>query len=168
MELIKNIKNVISKEIAVIIGGALFIALLSKIAMFLPFTPVPVTMQTLATLLVAAALGKKGALSVITYIAMGLMGLPVLNVGLLTGGYLIGFVIAAYLIGYLFESKIVNNIYTAFIAFCGGELIILTTGSLWLMMFTEHAFAAGFFPFLLGGLFKVCLATFITKKIKKW
>ena len=168
MELIKNIKNVISKEIAVIIGGALFIALLSKIAMFLPFTPVPVTMQTLATLLVAAALGKKGALSVITYIAMGLMGLPVLNVGLLTGGYLIGFVIAAYLIGYLFESKTVNNIYTAFIAFCGGELIILTVGSLWLMMFTEHAFAAGFFPFLLGGLFKVCLATYITKKIKRW
>ncbi len=168
MELVQKIKNVISKELSAIIGGALFIALLSKIAMFLPFNPVPVTMQTLATLLVAAALGRKGALSVLTYIAMGLMGLPVLNAGMFTAGYLLGFVIAAYFIGYLFEAKIIKNVYTAFLAFTAGELIILTTGSLWLMMLTEHAFALGFYPFLLGGLFKVCLATYITKKIKKW
>lgn len=168
MELVKTIKNVISKEIAAIIGGALFIALLAKIALYLPFTPVPVTLQTLACMLVGAALGKKGALSVITYIALGVMGLPVLNVGMFTAGYLLGFAVAAYLIGYLFETKIVKNVFTAFLAFTAGELLILTMGSLWLSLFIEHAFALGFFPFLLGGLFKVCLATYIAKKVKRW
>jgi biotin transport system substrate-specific component len=168
MEKIKTLKNVISKEAAAIIGGALFIAMLSKIAMFLPFTPVPVTMHTLATLLVAAALGKKGALSVITYIALGLMGLPVINAGMFTAGYIAGFVIAAYIIGWMFEAGIVRNAPAAFLAFCLGEAIILTCGSIWLARFVENAFALGFYPFLLGGLFKVSLATYITKKIKRW
>ncbi|MDR0734399.1 MAG: biotin transporter BioY [Elusimicrobiota bacterium] len=168
MEKVKILKNVISKEISAIIGGALFIAMLSKIAVFMPFTPVPLTMQTLATLLVAAALGKKGALSVITYIALGLAGLPVINAGMFTAGYIVGFVIAAYVIGWMFESKIVSNVPASFLAFCLGEAIILTCGSIWLSKFVENAFALGFYPFLLGGLFKVCLATYVTKLIKKW
>jgi len=168
MEKVKAIKNVISKEVAAIIGGALFLAMLSKIALFMPFSPVPVTMQTLAALLVAAALGRKGALSVLTYIALGLMGLPIINAGMFTAGYIIGFVIAAYIIGWMFEVRIVRNVPSSFLAFCFGEVIILTCGTLWLSRFTEHAFALGFYPFLLGALFKVCLATYITKKIKKW
>ena len=89
MEKVKIFRKIISKEISAVIGGALFIAILSKIAMFMPFTPVPVTMQTMATLLVAAALGRKGALSVLTYIALGLAGLPVINAGMFTAGYII-------------------------------------------------------------------------------
>lgn len=168
MQKVKIFKNIISKEISAIIGGALFIAILSKIAMFLPFTPVPITMQTLATLLVAAALGRKGVMSVLTYIALGLLGLPVINAGMFTAGYIIGFVIAAYVIGWLFEAGIVYNVPTSFLAFCLGEVIILTCGSLWLGRFVDNAFALGFLPFLLGALFKVCLATYITKKIKRW
>jgi biotin transport system substrate-specific component len=168
MEKAKTLKKIISKELSAIIGGALFIAILSKIAMSLPFTPVPVTMQTLATLLVAAALGRKGVLSVITYIALGIAGLPVIHAGMFTAGYIIGFVIAAYVIGWLFENKIVFNVPTSFLAFCLGETIILTCGTVWLARFVENAFALGFYPFLLGGLFKICLATYITKLIKKW
>jgi biotin transport system substrate-specific component len=168
MEKIKVFKNVISKELSAVIGGALFIAIMSKIAMFLPFTPVPVTMQTLATLLVAAVLGKKSALSVLTYIALGLLGLPIINASMFTAGYIIGFAIAAYIIGWMFEAKIVRNVPTSFLAFCFGEFIILTCGSLWLARFTEHPFALGVLPFLLGTIFKICLATYITQKIKKW
>ncbi|MDR0646478.1 MAG: biotin transporter BioY [Elusimicrobiota bacterium] len=168
MEKIKVLRNIISKELSAIIGGALFISIMSKIVLFLPFTPVPVTMQTLAALLVAAALGKKSALSVITYIALGLLGLPVINAGMFTAGYIIGFAIAAYAIGWMFEAKIVRGTTSSFLAFCLGELIILTCGSLWLARFTDSPFLLGFAPFLLGALFKVCLATYITKKIKKW
>jgi biotin transport system substrate-specific component len=168
MEKVKTLRQIISKEISAIIGGALFIAILSKIAMFLPFTPVPVTMQTLAVLLVAAALGKRGVLSVLTYIALGLLGLPIINAGMFTAGYIIGFAIAAYVIGRMFEAKIVNNVPTSFLAFCLGEVIIISSGAIWLSMFTEHYIALGFMPFLLGALFKVCLATYITKLIKRW
>ncbi|MDR0953368.1 MAG: biotin transporter BioY [Elusimicrobiota bacterium] len=172
MEKVKNLKNAISnkisKEFSAIIGGALFIAILSKIVMFLPFTPVPVTMQTLATMLVAAALGKKGVLSVLTYIALGIFGLPVISAGMFTVGYIMGFAVAAYVIGYMFEAKIVHNLPSSFLAFCLGELIIITMGATWLSIFTKYGFAVGFFPFLLGGLFKACLATYITKLIKKW
>jgi biotin transport system substrate-specific component len=168
MEKVKVLKNIISKELSAVIGGALFIAIMSKIVLFLPFTPVPVTMQTLATLLVAAALGKKSALSVIAYIALGLIGLPIINAGMFTAGYIIGFAVATYIIGWMFETKIVRGTLTSFLAFCFGEFIILTCGTLWLARFTEHPFLLGFVPFLLGSLFKVCLATYITKKIKKW
>lgn len=168
MEIVKTLKRVVTKELSVIIGGALFIALISKIALFLPFTPVPVTLHTMATMIVAAALGKKGVLSVLTYIAFGMLGLPIINAGMFTAGYIIGFVLAAYAVGSLFDAKIVKNVPTSFLAFCLGEVIILTCGSIWLSMFTDHPFALGFVPFILGGLFKVCLATYITKMIKKW
>jgi biotin transport system substrate-specific component len=168
MEKIKAFKNIISKEIAAIIGGALFIAIMSKIAMYLPLSPIPVTMQTLATLLVAAVLGKRGVLSVVTYIILGVAGLPVITSGVFATGYFIGFVAAAYAVGWLFEIKAVNNIWTAFLAFCLGEVIILTCGTLWAARFTEHYFAIAFAPFILGGLFKACLGVYITKIIKKW
>lgn len=168
MEKVKELKNVISKELSAIIGGALFIAMLSKLAMFLPFTPVPVTMQTLATLLVAAALGKKGVLSVLTYIALGLLGLPIINAGMFTAGYIMGFALAAYVLGILFENKIVHNVPTSFLGFALGEVIILGCGTAWMSMFTDHPFALGFFPFIPGTLFKICLAVYITKMIKKW
>ncbi len=168
MEKVKTLKNIISKELSAIIGGALFIAILSKLAMFLPFTPVPVTMQTLAALLVGAALGKKGVLSVVTYIALGMMGLPIINAGMFTAGYIIGFVIAAYVIGWMFDAKLVHNVSTSFLAFCAGEVIILSCGAVWLSFFVENPFALGVVPFIPGTLFKICLAVYITKMIKKW
>ncbi len=168
MEKVKSLKKVISKDLSAIIGGALFIALISKIVMYLPFTPIPVSFHTLATLLVAAALGRKGVLSVLTYVALGLFGLPVFNIAMLTMGYIMGFAVAAYVIGYMFEVKIVRNVWTSVLAFTLGEIIILTLGSIWLSFFVDNAFAVGFLPFILGGLFKICLAAYITKLIKKW
>ena len=168
MEKVRILKNVISRELSAIIGGALFIAILSKLAMFLPFTPVPVTMQTLATLLVAAALGKKSVLSVITYIALGLLGLPIINAGMFTAGYIIGFALAAYVLGQMFETKMVHNVFTSFLGFTLGEIIILSCGTIWLGFFVESPFALGFAPFVPGTIFKICLAVYITKMIKKW
>ena len=92
-----------------VLGASLLIALAAQVAIPLPFSPVPVTGQTYAVLVVGAALGSRlGALSVALYVAEGVLGLPVFAPGgapgiarLLgpTGGYLVGFVGAAFVVG---------------------------------------------------------------------
>src|ERR1700722_2876799 len=83
-----------------VLGASLFIAFMTQIQIFLPFTPVPITGQTFAVATVGALLGgRKGALSVIAYLIEGAMGLPFFTragSGLPfmlgpTGGYLLGF-----------------------------------------------------------------------------
>src|SRR5512145_737083 len=100
------------RDLTLITLGALFVAVLAQVKIPLPFTPVPLTGQTFAVLLVAAALGsKRGAASMALYIALGAFGLPVFAGGAaglayLSGatlGYLIGFVMAAYVIGLMAE-----------------------------------------------------------------
>src|SRR5512132_4009477 len=94
------------------VGASLAIALAAQVAVPLPFTPVPLTLQTLAVLLASAALGmRRGALAVALYLAEGLAGLPVFAsfssgpapfLGP-TGGYLVGFLPAAAIVGALAE-----------------------------------------------------------------
>ena len=100
--------NVWLRDILLILLGALLVAALAQVEIPLPFTPVPITGQTFGVLLVGAALGsKRGALSLVSYLSMGVLGLPFFAGGAhgwdivigATGGYLIGFVIAAYVIG---------------------------------------------------------------------
>ena len=101
--------------------AALFAALTAAVAWFeipLPFTPVPITLQTLVVLLSGAMLGSYyGALSMLLYIAVGALGLPVFaggasGIGVLlgpTGGYLFSYPVAAFAIGKMLERKNLNN-----------------------------------------------------------
>ena len=101
--------------------AALFAALTAAVAWFkipLPFTPVPITLQTLAVLLSGAMLGAYyGALSMIIYLALGALGLPVFaggssGIGALlgpTGGYLFSYPIASFVIGKMLEKKKLNR-----------------------------------------------------------
>ncbi|MBI2656788.1 biotin transporter BioY [Candidatus Woesearchaeota archaeon] len=100
--------------------AALFAALTAAVAWFkipLPFTPVPITLQTLMVLLSGAMLGPYyGALSMIIYLILGAIGLPVFaggssGVGALlgpTGGYLFSYPVAAFVIGYMLQKKRLN------------------------------------------------------------
>lgn len=104
-------------ELKGMVFAALFAALTAAVAWFkipLPFTPVPITLQTLVVLLSGAMLGPYyGALSMIIYVAVGAMGLPVFaggssGIGALlgpTGGYLVSYFIAAFVIGKMLERK---------------------------------------------------------------
>lgn len=75
----------LARDLALILAGSLLVALAARISIPLPFTPVPITGQTLAILLVGAALGSRlGFLSLLAYLAEGAMGLPVFAGG--TGG----------------------------------------------------------------------------------
>ena len=95
-------------RLLLILAGVLLLAGLAQVEILLPFTPVPITGQTFGVLLIGAAYGsKRGAATMIAYIAAGALGLPFFSGGgsglrILTGataGYLAGFVIAAYVIG---------------------------------------------------------------------
>ena len=96
-------------DAALVVGGSIVIALCAQIAIGYP---VPITGQTFAVLMLAALLGaRRGVLCVLTYLAEGLLGLPVFaqgKGGLVaflgpTGGYLVGFVFAAWIVGALSE-----------------------------------------------------------------
>ncbi len=108
--------SVFGFRIAALVGGAVLVAAAAQVSVPLPGTPVPMTLQPMAVLLVGGLLGARlGALSMILYLAMGAAGLPVftptvplLGVARLfgpTGGYLLAYPIAAYAVGSLVNGR---------------------------------------------------------------
>jgi biotin transport system substrate-specific component len=158
-------------DVVLILLGTLFMAVLAQVKIALPFTPVPLTGQTFAVLLVGAAIGsRRGAASMALYIALGALGLPVFAGGAaglayLSGatlGYLIGFVLAAYVIGLLAERGLERNVRTSIIPFLIGTVIIYVCGVAWLTVVLgsiSKAVAAGLLPFLIGDAIKLIAAT---------
>src|SRR4029453_8608615 len=91
----------LSRDVSLVIGGSIAIALAAQLKIVLPFTPVPVSAQTFVVLLIGALFGaKRGVVTVMTYLSIGVLGLPVFAAatpgpGALvspTAGYLVGFV----------------------------------------------------------------------------
>ena len=118
-----------------------FVAALSaQIAVRLPFSPVPITGQTLAVLVVGGLLGsRRGALCVLTYLAEGAVGLPVfagagMGIAYLlgpTGGYLVGFPIAALAVGALSSRWQGRGAGARFVACLSGVAVIYLFGAAW-------------------------------------
>jgi len=80
-----------TRNLLLIFGGSLFVAAMAQVRIPLPFTPVPLTGQTFAVLLVGAALGsRRGAASLLLYLVQGLAGLPVFAGGASGLAYLAG------------------------------------------------------------------------------
>jgi biotin transport system substrate-specific component len=158
-------------DAALVLGGSILIALCTQVAIG---TPVPITGQTFAVLMVGALLGsRRGALSVLTYLAQGLAGLPVFaygNSGLKafagpTGGYLIGFVGAAYIVGALAERGWDRRAGTTVLAMILGNVVLYACGLAWLSCLVYllgrplgGVLSVGLFPFLPGEVVKVALA----------
>ena len=152
-------------------GVALLTALLAQVRIPLPFTPVPLTGQTLAVLLAGAALGSRRAfLSQALYLAAGAAGLPVFAGGgtgayLLgpTGGYLWSFPLAAALLGWLVERGAGRRVWTLALSLVLSDALVLTAGVLWLRgvfgVTSRQAWLQGFYPFIAGELLKVGLVT---------
>src|SRR5213592_2880824 len=106
----KGARSRIAFDVISVVAGSLIVAGLAQVSIKLPFTPVPITGQTLGVLLVGASLGPMlGGASMLLYLAEGAIGLPFfaggdhgasfLGFGAATGGYLWGFVLAAALVG---------------------------------------------------------------------
>jgi biotin transport system substrate-specific component len=148
-----------------------FTALAAQVAIPLPFTPVPLTLQTFAVLAGAAALGaERAVLAQVLYIALAVAGAPVLAGGAsgrevvvgATGGYLIGFVLASYVVGRISSKGASTKSATTALAFVLGSLVIYTLGAPWLAYTTSNtitwAIINGVVPFLVGDLIKAVAA----------
>ena len=161
--------------------AALFAALTAAVAWFkipLPFTPVPITLQTIVVLLSGAMLGSYyGALAMILYIAVGALGLPVFaggasGIGVLlgpTGGYLFSYFIAAFFIGKIIESWKKPSYANYVIAMIAGSIIIYALGATQGKLVTKlswSAIAVGWvLPFIIGDAIKLLLAAWIAKNV---
>jgi biotin transport system substrate-specific component len=171
----KNGKAVTSllTETLLVTAFAGFVALTAQIRIPLPFTPVPITGQTLGVLLTGSVLGsKRGVLSMLLYLVWGAIGLHVYaggsggSVHLIgaTGGYLLSYPVTAWLVGRLAERGWDRTPKLAICSMLIGSLVIYLMGVVWLAFFVGGigtAVVKGMLPFLPGDLIKVLLAAML-------
>ena len=166
---IENKALAIAKDIALVLSFAILTGIAANLK--IEIGPIPITMQTFAVLLAGALLGsKRGALSQLTYLSLGLAGLPwfargggISYIMSPTFGYIIGFVLAAYFVGWLCEGGFDRQVKTAILAMLIGNILLYIPGLLWLAKFFgfEKVLAFGFYPFIIGDLLKILLAGLI-------
>lgn len=156
-------------DAALVVAGAALVSLLAQVVV--PLQPVPITGQTLAVLLVGSTVGAvRGAISMVLYAVLGLVGLPVFSDGShgasvvfgATGGYIVGFVLSAALVGLLAERQWDRKVLKALATFAAGSLAVFAIGLPWLAI-TLHlnlaqTLAGGFSPFIIGGIIKAVIA----------
>jgi biotin transport system substrate-specific component len=157
-----------------IVGGVGFISAMAQVSIPIPGSPVPVTGQTLAALLVGTTYGARlGFATFATYLLAGIAGAPIFapsatstNHGITrvmgaTGGYLIGMLVASLLLGYLADRKADQKFLTSYPALLLGEVTIFGFGLLWLHnslnLSWSATIAAGFTPFIIGEILKVAI-----------
>lgn len=158
--------------IAAVLAGSWLVALGSLIST--PMYPVPMTLQTLAVLVVAGLAGARlAAASVVTWLAMAAMGLPLLADGAHgleafagpTAGYLAGMVIAAFVCGWLTEKPSMRGWFAMTVVFLAGHALVLGAGWLRLAFLVgpESALDSGVLPFVIGAVLKSMLAVILVK-----
>jgi biotin transport system substrate-specific component len=169
-----------TRTILLALLGSAIVAIAAQVSV--PMLPVPMTLQTLAALVVGAAYGARlGAITLALYALEGAAGLPVfanfqaglfLPTGeiLASGGYIIGFVAAAGLVGHLVEKGWGANVFKLCGAMLLGAAIIYLPGLIWLVGWLivmkgmdatsaiVVAFSTGALPFILGDIIKAVLA----------
>lgn len=155
-------------------------AVLAWVIIPLPFSPVPVSGQTVGVMLAGVLLPPRlAAASQILYVLLGLIGLPVFSggnsgIGTLlgpTGGYIWAFIIGAYCISKGLSRINVKNKPAYYGVLCfGGIVVIYVFGMLQLMLMANlsigQAFLAGVLPFLPGDFAKVAIVGLVTQRIK--
>jgi biotin transport system substrate-specific component len=168
-------------DVMLAFGGAALIAGAAQISISLPFTPVPLTLQTFAVAATAAALGlRTGAASSFLYVAAGLVGLPVYAdassgwhvVSGASGGYLIGFIGCALVVGWCGDRGWTSSFSSTIGAMLLGETVIYIFGLLWLRhdlhASLERTFELGLYPFVVGDLLKVYAAAAVLPPTHRW
>jgi biotin transport system substrate-specific component len=142
----------------------------------LPFTPVPVTLQTFFVLLSGAILGRRlGSLSQASYLLLGGVGLPLFadprGLGGPTGGYLIGFLFASWVVGRLVSFGGGKNIFWIIFIMLSGSVLIYSLGCLQLASVIQcgikKALLLGVLPFIPGDFLKLLGAAFVYKRFGK-
>lgn len=154
------------REAALAVAGVTLLALSARLIIPIPHSPVPVTGQTFAALLLAAAYGaRRGLATVLLYILAGVAGLPVFAAipGVASYGYIAGFALAAIVVGWLAERGWDRTLPRAIVAMLAGETAIYLCGLAWLARFVGwgNVIAAGFTPFIPGDAIKLLTAALL-------
>ncbi|MFI6205095.1 biotin transporter BioY [Streptomyces sp. NPDC051041] len=156
------------RDAALVLGGAALTGLAAQIAVPVPGSPVPVTGQTFAALLVGTALGAgRGFLSLALYALAGVAGVPWFadggsGAGLPSFGYVLGLVLAATVVGALARRGADRSVWRTAGTMVLGEAVVYALGVPYLALATgmsaSAAIAAGLTPFLVGDALKAALA----------
>jgi biotin transport system substrate-specific component len=165
-----------SRQLAILVGASLFVALCAHISIPLPFTPVPLTVQNFGVLLVGLLLGsRRGFAALALYLAEGAVGLPVFSPAGLggiaqllgpTGGFLIAYPFVAFLAGYIFERG-QKTFARAALAGLLAEILLFAGGLTGLYLVTHSLAKAaylGLYWFLAAEVMKVMFAAAIASR----
>ena len=158
----------LARQAVLVVGGAAFVGLAAQVAIPLPFTPVPLTLQTFAVLLAGAALGSlRGVLAMSLYAVAGMAGVPWFAEGssgfaMASFGYILGFIIAAGIVGRIAERGATLTVWRTAALMVVGNLVIYAVGVTWLKFAIDATWATalqlGVAPFLVGDVVKIALA----------
>lgn len=163
------------RPVYLIAGAIALMAIASRIAIPLPFTPVPLTLQVFVVVLTALTLGAKQSAAVqLAYLGLIAVGLPLTAHGIggpaafvsTTGGYLIGFIPASYLAG-VYKERTHATVLNSMIAGILAITIIYLCGAAWLAIYLHNltmAWLLGVIPFILADLAKVAAAALIVHR----
>lgn len=167
-----------TKTIALIGAMTAVICIMGPLSFVLPISPVPISLGTLAIYFIPYVLGmKRGTISCLVYLLIGLVGLPVFTgfssgpAKLLgpTGGYLVGYIFMTLICGFVIDRT--NKTPLCFLGMISATAVLYLFGSVWLayqagMTFGE-ALAAGVIPFIPGDIAKIVIALIAGPRIKK-
>ena len=158
-------------DVLLVCAGTGLVSLAAQVSIHLGFTPVPITLQTFAVVLVGASLGSiRGTASLLLYLLIGIAGAPVYAdqkhgwevFSGSTGGYIVGFVAAAALTGRLAERGWDRRVSTAVSTMLTGNVVIYVFGLAWLQHDLGVSWAKtleyGLYPFVAGDVIKLYLA----------
>jgi biotin transport system substrate-specific component len=165
---------------------ACFTGIMAQVVIPLPWTPVPITLQTFAVLMAGIFLGRYwGGISMLIYLAVGLLGVPWLagmSGGIeallsASGGYLIGFILAALFLGYFVDRYVQSRKFLPMLGLMlfANFVLLYTPGLIQLSIWTQSATGVapgiwelllmGAIPFIAGDLLKIGGAAALTKVI---
>jgi biotin transport system substrate-specific component len=177
--LVDRVRGNAALNMLFIAGASVFIALAAQIAVPLPHSPVPLTMQPLAVLLVGVVLGSwRGAAAAALYLMEGLGGLPVFAQGHggifwltagPTAGYLLSYPFAAFVAGWVSERGWGSTVLRSIAGMLAALAVIYAGGWSWLAALTgtKAAFAMGIVPFLIADVIKVALGAALLPRAQK-
>ncbi len=169
-----------SRQVALVVGATVVVALCARITIPLPMTPIPLTAQNFGVMLVGLLLGSRRGFAALTlYLLEGMVGLPVFSptgpggaaqLFGITGGFLLAYPFVAFLAGYIFERG-AKSFLRATLAGLLAEILLFAGGLSWLYVFTHSLAKAaylGLYWFLAAEVMKVMFAAAIATRWQRF
>jgi biotin transport system substrate-specific component len=173
------VRGRVATDLLLIAGASMLIAIAAQVNVMIPFTPVPLTLQPLAVLLIGVTLGAtRGSAAAALYLLEGISGMPVFTnggAGLIwlagpTGGYLLSYPLAAGVAGYISERGWGSNILRATAGMLAALAIIFAGGWSWLavQVGAQQAWMLGVAPFIIADMVKVAIGAAVLPTAQKY